>query len=65
MADSIKDTQTRSELAQFLGPHIGDAVQRFESATSQVDADLAAEDMRRFKRWLDWLKTAQTGGSQV
>jgi hypothetical protein len=60
MADSTKDTQIRAELAQFLGPHISEAISKLENATSEVDADLATEDMKRFKRWLDWLKTAQT-----
>lgn len=63
MADSIHDTQIRAELAQFMGPHISEAIGRLEGATSQLDADLAMEDMKRFKRWIDWIKTAQTGAS--
>jgi hypothetical protein len=65
MADSTKDTQIRAELAQFLGPHISEAIGRLENAHSQVDADLAMADMKQYSRWLDWLKTAQTGGTQA
>ena len=61
MADSSLDTRIRGELLAMVRPLAIAAVTRLEGATSQLDADLAASDMKRFKSWLDWLEVAGTG----
>lgn len=66
MADSSLDTRIRGELLAMVRPLAIAAVTRLENATSQLDADLAASDMKRFKSWLDWLEAAGTGrGARV
>ena len=65
MADSITDTRIRAEIAKYLGPSITEALKRFEGAKSQEEFDMASSDVKQFKEWLDWLKTAQTGDTRA